>query len=278
MNNGKTASTSGLFFGVKARLKRGALWFRSSMLEPATFGRRLAKCDPVLVFQMGKVASTSVYYAAKESYPGAVVHTHWLTADHADWQVRRLYREVYAARRPLRVITLTREPIGRNLSAFFQNYEELTGTARGEVEFSVAELTELFLEKYHHDFPLTWFEDNIERYFGVDVYAEPFPDRGYQQHERGNVRLLLLRSELDDRDKAQAVGEFLDLPQLAIRPRNVGERKGYGDEYGRFKNAVKLPPEYIERMCASRYFQHFYAAETIDSVRAKWLARLENVA
>jgi hypothetical protein len=97
---------AGALLSPKGFIKRATASWRVSVMEPITFTRRLKRCDPVVIFQMGKVASTSIYYSLKDVYPGVVVHTHWMKQNHHDWRVRCFYNEVFAAKRPLRVMTL----------------------------------------------------------------------------------------------------------------------------------------------------------------------------
>lgn len=63
-------------------------------------------------------------------------------------------------------ITAVRDPVERNLSAFFQNLPE--------GDHSPARLFDRFLETYPHDLPVTWFEDEFRRFLDIDVPALPF--------------------------------------------------------------------------------------------------------
>jgi Putative capsular polysaccharide synthesis protein len=224
------------------------------------FESKLRIATPVLVFQMGKVGSLSVHESLRRQHPGNVVHTHRFTADHDDSQVRRLFRWAFLQARPLDVISLTREPVSRNISAFFQNLERETGSPFAESRFSLEELRTIFLERYDHELPLEWFDRNIRAIFGIDVFATPFPACGVETYERGKVRLLVIRSEIDDTAKVRAIGDFLGLPAFRLVNTNVGADKEYADVYRAFKSQVQLPREYVERMRGSKYFRHFYAA------------------
>lgn len=234
------------------------------------FSRWLRSARPVLVYQMGKVGSTSVRSSLAATYPGLSVNTHDFFAGHHNWMVRRLYRAVTEEGAPLDVITLIREPVGRNISAFFENYERDTGVSFRKSDFTVVQLRDLFLANYPHDLPLEWFENHVERNFGIDVYASPFPERGYATYERGPVRLLVVRAEIPDAVKEEAIREFLDLQAFQLVRANVGDEKIYADQYKAFKREVRLPAEYLDRMCTSRYFNHFYSQDVIEEVRRRW--------
>jgi len=190
-------------------------------------------------------------------------------------RVRRLHRWAIADARALNVISLTREPVGRNVSAFFQCFERETGVAHTDARFSLDDLRSIFLSKYNHDLPLEWFDLNIQANFGIDVFAMPFPQEGVCVYERSNVQLLVIRSEIADEAKSRAIGAFLGLPAFQLINTNIGEEKDYGGTYRAFKREIKLPTEYVERMCASKYFRHFYGDETRAAVRAKWEQQAE---
>ncbi len=52
--------------------------------------------------------------------------------------------------------------------------------------------------------------------------------------------------------------------------KNISDDKIYAQTYQKFKNQVKLPWEYIKTMGESKYFNHFYSQEVIDTVMRKW--------
>lgn len=232
--------------------------------------RKLRRATPVLVYQMSKVGSLSVHVSLQHQYSGAVIHTHHFVPDHPDPHVRRLHRWAFTEGRPLNVISLTRDPVSRNVSAFFQCFEQMTGVAYADARFSVAELKAIFLENYWHDHPLHWFDKHVLTNFGIDVFASPFPAEGFCDYQCGNVRLLVIRSEIADAMKVQAIGRFLDLPSFQLSRTNIGDEKDYAATYQAFKREVKLPADYIERMCRSKYFSHFYDEATRTAVHAKW--------
>jgi hypothetical protein len=234
------------------------------------FDERLQRHTPVIVYQMGKVGSTSLYYSLKKSYPGIVLHSHSFASSDNDWRIRELYKHCLANGRPLNIISLTREPIERNISAFFQNFERDTGIPYRRDIFSLEELKELFLKNYNHDIPLDWFDSHIKANFGIDVYASPFPECGSSTYSNGNIRILILRSEIDDADKTEVIKEFLDLLEFQMISKNVSSKKAYAETYRIFRETVRLPSSYISRMCNSRYFNHFYTEEFVESVRKKW--------
>lgn len=237
------------------------------------FCRRLRTHDPIFVYQMGKVASHSIYEALRRTYAGAVIHSHGFRPDYGQGEVEELYRYWNSRKPPRRmhVISMVRDPVTRNISAFFENFRKTAGVELEDLNCGVKELRELFLKKYPHDQPLTWFDTGMLRHFDIDVYATPFQPCGYARYEKGAIRLLVLRCELDDETKNKCVGDFLGMPDFRSVRANVGDIKSsYGELYRAFKEQVRLPREYVDRLCESKYFRHFYAPEFIESVRKRW--------
>jgi Putative capsular polysaccharide synthesis protein len=244
--------------------------FRPQFVEKVLFNRRLENAVPVLIYQMGKVGSTSIFRSLQSQYPGVVVHAHSFSPDHFDWKVRALHNWAIEEKKPLNAISLTREPISRNISSFFQNFEHCTGMPFGATRLTEEDLKELFLLKHMHDTPLRWFDEKIRVTLGIDVYAAPFPECGVATYSRGNIKLLVMRLELDERTKTEAVKDFLDLDRLEVYKANVATEKDYGETYQQFVHSVKLPNWYVHTMCESQYFRHFYTAEAIEQARKRW--------
>jgi hypothetical protein len=236
------------------------------------YERKLERRTPVFIYQMGKVASSTLFRSLAMQYPGVVLRSHKFAADYGHWKVRRFYRWVLAEARRLNVISLVREPVSRNVSAFFQNFERDAGQPYQEGAFSTDELKALFLERFNHGEPLDWFENHISRHFGIDVYTTPFPGGASATYVQANIRLLIVRVEAEDDAKIRAVKEFLGMPEFHLLPANISATKAYAEGYRAFRKGVKLPAEYVAWMCDSRYCRHFYSEEEIEAIRGRWSA------
>lgn len=239
-------------------------------LDQFEFERKLRRATPVLVYQMGKVGSESIYRSLAKEYAGPVLHAHHFTSNHGDPLVRRLYDWAIVQARPLKVISLTREPISRNVSAFFQNFEKHTGFSYAEANFSIEELKAIFLSNCEHEIPLEWFDNHILAEFGIDVFSTPFPENGICTYRRNNVELLVMRLEISDNVKITAIKNFVGLDCFLLHNSNIGDEKNYSATYKAFKTKVKFSACYVDTMCASKYFRHFYSQEAITIAREIW--------
>ncbi len=236
----------------------------------ARINRLLKAARPLLVYQFGKVGSSSFEHSLDRAWPGLTVHAHsMIPHDGETLELTGMREFVVKKRKPLLVISLVREPIGRNISAFFENFDRELGKVADRPNLSVDHMIEVFLSKYPHDLPLTWFEDRMKPDCGIDVYQHPFPSNGVQVIEQGRVRLLLMRMEVDDSIKESAIKDFLGLKEFQITRVNDSAQKAYSETYRLFRERFIPPDAYIEKMYESRYFKHFYAGQKEQFV-AKW--------
>jgi hypothetical protein len=246
--------------------------------------------DAVAIHQMGKVGSMSIYEALRDSLDVEVFHTHYLnpglpyfTPDPADvptperhqavpphiHRSRQLRFEYLDTGRPVGIITSVREPIGRNVSAFFQNLQHFThGT--GIAPTDTARLYELFLEQFPHDQPDTWFEEEFNKVFDLDVFAERFPQAGSQVLVGDGARILVLRTSLPDDRKVAAISEFIGIAPFSLESKNVRADTDLAATYGEFKQLVAADSAYVDKMLKLRVAQHFFTERERQDIRDRW--------
>lgn len=243
---------------------------------------------------MGKVGSTSVDRSLRAiGLPRGIYAAHLLNdLDELEQRAREAYpdpgetlaqiekgrglRKLLVAHPEITwdVITLVRDPVQRNVSAFFENLTEVIPDvyerhARGEI--SLAEVRDTFLDRYDHNAPLDWFQSQLEPVFGIDVFATPFDAaEGYANYEAKRAKLLLIRLENLTACGETAICEFLGLDHFELVTSNVGRQKRYHELYAEFEQTVTLPASYLARMYDSRLARHFYTDEEIEGFRRRW--------
>ena len=272
----KSLRTARIYRLVTARDIRKAI---NLAVRKVRFTKRINKAVPVLVYQMGKVGSMSIVDSLKTDYPGVVMHKHVMRTD--DWFDQYVLEWVRAGRH-LKIISPVRDPIGRNVSAFFHFIDGRLRHAADKSALPVADLVDLFIRNpdpneppdnkmiMDHSMPLGWFDENIYKHFGIDVYATPFPDRGYDRYTAGNIDLLVLRIDVADDVKEQIIGEFLGMPSFKLMNTNIGSLKKYASKYKEFTENAVLPDDYVSEMCQSKYIRHFYREDEIKRIKQKW--------
>lgn len=271
---------------------------------------RAHKQGPILILQMGKVGSKSVQAGLEARSLGRpIYHAHFLSKERTartEKQRRKFFRtdrHSYLMRpwlnqfllrafekreddRKWKLITLTREPVGRNISAFFENLDVVRRETDGNFEISshyygidptvvavddVEKLANLFFSRATHDSPLMFFDREIKSIFGVDVLGSEFPkEKGYGIYRAARVELLVLKLESLVDCAGAAFDEFLGIDDFKLINRNIGAKKAYAPLYDAFKRNAVIDSEYIDTLYNSEYMQTFYSSTEIDTARAKW--------
>ena len=97
--------------------------------------------------------------------------------------------------------------------------------------------------------------------------------------ERGPFDVLILRTELSDRDKAAAVARFLELPQFAMArgpatvsdaPGVAGEQADYREQYRELKRRAVIPWPHWDAIAGSKVARHFIAAGELAHSRERF--------
>ena len=78
--------------------------------------------------------------------------------------------------------------------------------------------------------------------------------------------VLILRCDMPDEDKLEALRSFLDEPTLTMQQANVTDEKPSAAAHRAFRATVTFPPDYLDRMLMSRYARFFFDAESL----ARW--------
>jgi len=265
---------------------------------------------PVLVLQMGKVGSKSVQAGLEaQNLQRPIYHAHFLNRDRtAETERRRrkffrTERHSYLIRpwlnqflldafenesegRKWKLVTLTREPVGRNISAFFENLDVVPVDRAGNFEISSDyyeipptivsvedqdTLAELFASRVRHDAPSRFFDSEIRDIFGIDVLGEGFPiERGYGIYRSERADLLVLKLESLATCATEAFREFLGIDDFEIINRNLGAKKVYAPLYESFKSNAAISETYADSLYESKYMHTFYSDPEIEAARASW--------
>jgi hypothetical protein len=135
------------------------------------------------------------------------------------------------------------------------------------------DIRQTFLEKFHeHQMPLTWFDEEIKKVFGIDVFSADVSV--LQEHafayRQGNLDLLVLKTEHINTVAQAALQRFLHLENFSLKQSNVSSEKDYSRLYADFVRSVDLPQEYLVTMYESKYVRYFYTPDEIGRFRARW--------
>lgn len=251
---------------------------------------------PVLIYQMGKVGSSSVAHSLEQAgLQGMAFHIHFLSEDlevygrvHRQAGLHPLPYHMYLSeavrntlrRRPeapVRIISLVRDPVAWAVSNIFQNpifAAESVQAADGTVDPQKAgdyllrelEKTETF------DYVNQWFDRELKTVFDIDVYAESFPvHTGFALYRHERAEAMVIRLEDLSAKGPQAISAFLGLAQpLEIQKVNVRNKTAAADKYKEVIQRVRLSRSLCEKIYRGRMVRHFYHRDLIDSYIRRW--------
>jgi len=253
--------------------------------------------DIVFIYQMGKVASRTIQESVE-----AVGYKTWPLHNagrHINKQLFGNYKNpsnfsfkekiknvfsiinkqaairILKAKENLKIITIIREPISRNESFFFQdlhiplcqmNKRNWTWVYQKD---NIDALTEEYFTSLNKDHGINWFDNEIKKYLGIDVYKYPFSQSdGYSIIKQKNMELLILKLERLNEYDSSIFNDFLGVDNFTLINQNIGQDKWYSGLYKEFKSKVTYSKEYVDSMYNSEYMRHFYSEEEIAKFRS----------
>lgn len=254
-----------------------------------------AQAQAILLYQMGKVGSTTIKKSL-EAFNIPIYHFHRLNPEELDrfmktkkglhktapehirlgWHLQKQRKSGFDPRK-WKIITLVRDPVARNLSEYFnyiKNYLPVIAHQYKTTSLTLENLRDFFLEKYpFHDRPLTWFDVEMKQIFGLDIYSVDFPvTKGYKIYKGDHPDVLLLRLENLNDCAQDAFNEFLGMENVILITDNTASERGFSPLYRKFLSSKLLPRTYIKRMYNSKFAQHFYTEEELNTFQKKWIA------
>lgn len=223
----------------------------------------------ICVYQLGKVGSQSIERALQEAFSEDQIVFY-----HLQWRLKHAYLTKYwllrlyqITKRKIIIVSPIREPIARNISSFTHDFREfcyqngLFENRKTMHEVELDKIYEIFFHHYdRHDFVNTWFQEELYKYTGIDVYAEPFDKgKGFQTYSKDHIQLLVFQSECSDPIKEKMISEFLNRPVKIKERINTFKDRPYKAHYAELKSKILSNQEYIDRMQSGIFYQHFYA-------------------
>jgi hypothetical protein len=236
----------------------------------------------ILVYSMGKVGSTSIYSVLNKRLPATdVFHVHFLSDYWLKEKLPKLDKYFHGnincgndilnhikknPKKRIKIITLVREPIIRDISDIFENWRSKYYTIEN---FDITRLSHL-IEENGHEYTLTWFETEFMNYLGFNIYDIPFDqEEGYKIYNLKNVDILCLKLEMLGKISSKAFKEFLGI-ELTMINQNISSEKKGKELYLQLKNNYKANNAKLAYLYNSQYVKHFYTSKEIESFINNW--------
>ena len=277
---------------------------RKFISEIALFNSFDTNVTPVLLYQMGKVGSSSIEEIIKSSKIGIPVlsahHFHKKSLHSTRAYIKKAFpKEIYSdfernffvfykdrivydivkkllKNGRLKIISVVRDPVARNISSYFQSIDRRFLNLKKRFEnksLTIDEIISTFFKYEKHELPLKWFDNEMNEIFGIDIYLNHFPKgKGYEIYKYENIDLMILKLEMLSNCAQPAFDEFLNLSGVEILYNNVSASKPYAHLYHQFINSIHLPDSYLDQMYNSKFMRFFYSDPEINVFRIKWEA------
>jgi len=217
-----------------------------------------------VVHTMGRCGSVSVAGALMKERLN-VIHVHRLRGENADRDAVSQICNHLEEKKPVRVITLIREPVARNISAYFTNH----------ILWGVKPTVEDFLNRYRHDIPLKWIPEQLSFWDYTFQYPIVRP-KEFEDYYPGtfliNTKSPVLFIRTMDLDKVwdRAWAMFSDKKVKMGRANSMAQPTRFPQIYHEFIRDAKLPVWYLDMMYQSDYTKTFFSPKEIERLYEIW--------
>ncbi len=256
---------------------------------------------PVVTYATYRTSSSAIHWAIRRAVGGRAIKAHALLPQRltmaeavgqqpvgvtavpanrhvGDWAVSR---EVVVPRRAADFVIVVRDPLAVAVSSFSVGTEWLPpelaarewpqdGACDGATLEALA--AAMFEGRFNWRLMPRWFEGDVRPALGWDALATPFPQQaGVLRTEHGPWRILLLRADVADDAKSQALGSFIGAPGIAIRRENSGDERGRSGIAAAVRRALARRPLAVQQLLDDRFTRHFWSPAQIEAMRRRWL-------
>lgn len=246
--------------------------------------------ESVIVYQMGKVGSSSIEKALHERGVH-VIHMHKISNSDVFFydpsivgatkkiriKVMQIFVSAIIGMKKCKVITIVRDPMDRTISQMFHHIDILI-YAHTKKD-SRAELTpyQLFSEIFHSDIMIDytnkWMEKEFNRSMCVDFSEGEFDkELGYGRLLGKKKDILVVRFE-SIQGLEKVIGDFVGLSCFYLSKANRGSHKWYADLYKNFYSEFKVDSFIFELMYNNSYCDKYYSSSDIVDRRNRWLSK-----
>lgn len=226
----------------------------------------------VLIYQIGKVGSMTVYESLKNKNINCMqVH---VLCDYDESEEGKILEQQYQneiKENGIKIISLVRDPIARFVSAKLQGSNfacwAINSNGRKIKERCAEELLSGSAD------PLGWFQVELERLTGINVLNYPFDkEHGYSVIKKDKVELLLLTTEKLNQNES-VIGNFVGINDFHLISTNIGKKKVTKYFYNSIKGDLRFSDSVLDLYYKKNALMcHLYNDDQLEAFRVKWRA------
>jgi hypothetical protein len=232
----------------------------------------------ILIYQPGKVGSSTVYKSLTEI---GIACTQLHTLNFWNNKEFNTYSDLFKKTDMLKIITLVREPISRDISMIFESLNYIAHLSHENsflnlcIEFlkRAKSISSLFIDAKQFD----WFDNELKIIFGIDIYAHPFNrENGYCIIKQDNIEVLAIKSEKLSSLEA-VIGKFAGILDFKLINDRMSDNRWYKYLYKNVKDTIKIPREIFDMYYKNNpKMDHFYTEEEKAAFLKKWENNIAN--
>lgn len=239
------------------------------------FVRKYTDSRNVLIYQMGKVGSSSLASSIKDSIQVHTLYSNFPTPILFKMFplifVRKTFanfikRKLLQKRNVISIITIVRDPVERDRSMFFQDISAYMLHYSSKRKFNdpwdagFDSIFNVYKNNFPHEYAVEWFDSEFYKFTGIDVYSHSYSrDKGWAIIEQNKFRVLILEMS-KIKDLTSVIESFLG-NEICLLPSNEGKNKWYSSPYQEFCSTLSEDQEIskIESLKRnSKFYKHFY--------------------
>lgn len=235
-----------LSFLNNKRLIRGNYHIKTEMGWNAEMwlDSQFSEVSPILLLTPTKVGHSTVAFSLREQ--GIPVWARHTLEEVPDIVLKGFWKYAQKTRK---IISLVREPIKRDISAYMEAFYPSWVDLKEEASFDLKQNVTDFLNRnagteygYLFDYYHVFYDIT-----GLDIYRYPFDrEKGYGIIREKNWEILLLKLEKLD-DNVSVIADFLEISDFQLYTKNVGADKRYRYLYKNLWDDLEIPQKVIDK-------------------------------
>ena len=233
---------------------------------------------PVIIHSMGKVGSSTVFESLKKEIPfNRLFQVHFLNEENLE-KIKDEYTKIQSYRalkalkgnrsRKVKIITLLRDPVARDISALSQNYNLIFGIE--DVSKLSKQMCLQWLQKQDHNYPHRWFEIEFSEFWGIKIFDLPFDrHKHYEIYSWGEIDLLIFKMEHLNEVFEEGIKRFLNI-DVTQKKENLSSQKKGSKLFQELRSEYVVPASQREKILKNGFMSHFYSDSEIESFIERW--------
>lgn len=209
----------------------------------------------ILILQPGKVGSSTIKKSL-EACNVPYVHVHnfiYKEDERLELVLDECKRVIRNKCEKVKIITLVREPIMREISYYMQELDivENISMFKADLVSGVIDWLNYTANVEPYGLEFAWFDSVLKDLTGIDIFQYPFDrEKGYTIINEGKWEILLLKLENLNLNEG-IIGKFVGTKHFKLENGNESKNKRYRYIYSDIKKALQIPNQVIDK-----YYNH----------------------